>query len=431
MKSPRAFLQALFQAAIDRAHPETILKDYLPKPPKGRTIVIGAGKASATMAQVVDEIWPQDKPMRGLVVTRYGHTPARAPAHHPRIDIVEASHPVPDANGVAASERILSLVTNLTSDDLVICLMSGGASALLTLPIDGVSLETKQNLTRQLLRCGAAIDEMNRVRSQLSKVKGGRLGRLCAPAKILTLAISDVPGDDPAIIGSGPTVDFLGSPAEALAILKRYEIAIPPEVAAQLVDMQNESAMTAGGAYLSKQEVHLIATPWLSLSAAAALARSFGINAYILSDSIEGESREVAKVHAEIAKAVRKGYSSLQRPCVIMSGGETTVTVNSMQSRVGSGGRSSEFCLGVAQFLRGEPDIWALAADTDGIDGDQDNAGAIVTPDTLLRAQQAGLSLQDHLDRHDSYVFFKELDDLVVTGPTHTNVNDFRALLVL
>jgi glycerate 2-kinase len=430
MKDPRAFLQNLFYAAIRRAQPGVIIKDHLPSPPKGRTVVIGAGKAAAAMAHTVDASWPQNKPMKGLVVTRYGHTPDRKAGEPARIDILEARHPVPDAAGVAASERIVNLLTDLTPDDLVICLMSGGASALLTLPIEGVSLEMKQELTRELLSCGAPIDEMNLVRSQLSKVKGGRLGKLCAPAKLVTLAISDVPGDDPAVIGSGPTIATKGSPDEALGILRRYGVEPPAEIKTKLVEA-NSSTEDPQNAYLAEQEVHLIATPWLSLCAAAELAQSCGVNAYVLSDSIEGESREVAKVHAEIAKAARKGYSTFERPCVILSGGETTVTIQNPATATGRGGRAGEFCLGLAQSLRDEPGIWAIAADTDGIDGVEDNAGAFVTPDTLKRAQQAGLSLQDHLDRHDAYAFFKGLDDLEVTGPTHTNVNDFRAILVL
>ncbi len=430
MKDPRAFLQSLFYAAIRRALPDVIIKDHLPSPPKGRTVVIGAGKAAAAMAHAVDASWPQNKPMKGLVVTRYGHTPNREAGLTGRIEVLEARHPVPDAAGVAASERILNLLSDLTPDDLVICLMSGGASALLTLPIDGVSLEMKQELTRELLRCGAPIDEMNLVRSQLSKVKGGRLGKLCSPAKLVTLAISDVPGDDPAVIGSGPTIATKGTPEEALVILQRYGIEPPAEIKTKLVEASC-STDDPQHAYLARQEVHLIATPWLSLCAAAELAESCGVNAYVLSDSIEGESREVAKVHAEIAKAARKGYSTFERPCVILSGGETTVTIQNPAAATGRGGRAGEFCLGLTQSLRDEPGIWAIAADTDGIDGVEDNAGAFVTPDTLKRAQQAGLSLQDHLDRHDAYAFFKRLDDLETTGPTHTNVNDFRAILVL
>jgi glycerate 2-kinase len=430
MKDPRKFLQNLFYAAIRRAQPDFILKDYLPSPPKGRTVVIGAGKAAAAMAHAVDAWWPQDKPIKGLVVTRYGHTPDSEFGYPARIEVLEARHPVPDAAGVAASEQILNLLTDLTTDDLVICLISGGASALLTLPVDGVSLEMKQELTRELLRCGAPIEEMNLVRSQLSKVKGGRLGMLCAPAKLVTLAISDVPGDDPAVIGSGPTIAIKGSPEEALAIIQRYGIEPPDEINTRLIEAKS-STSNSQRIYLDWQEVHLIATPWLSLCAAAELARSFGVNAYVLSDSIEGESREVAKVHAEIAKAARKGYSTFDRPCVILSGGETTVTIKNPATATGRGGRAGEFCLGLAQSLRDEPGIWAIAADTDGIDGVEENAGAFVTPDTLKRARQAGLSLQEHLDRHDAYAFFKGLDDLEITGPTHTNVNDFRAILVL
>ena len=423
--NPRELLQTLFQSAVNRAHPREVISAHLPTPPKGRTVVIGAGKAAAAMAYAVEEHWPRGSPISGAVVTRYGHTPARPAGLAPRIEVLEAAHPVPDQASVVAAERMLAEVQGLTADDLVLCLMSGGASSLLSLPVDGLSLEHKQLINRQLLMSGASIGEMNVIRQHLSRVKGGRLAQACAPAPVVTLAISDVPGDDPSVIGSGPTVPGHGSAAEALRLTTRYGIEIP-----EAIRMRWEQTTCEAAPSETKNTVALIATPTQSLQAAADAARQAGFAAYILSDSIEGESREVAKVHAEIARAVAQGKSSLQKPCVILSGGETTVTVSTTDSGKGRGGRAGEFCLGLAQALKGEPGIWALVADTDGIDGIEDNAGAFVAPDTLVRAEAAGLSVQAHLDRHDSYVFFKSLDDLVITGPTHTNVNDFRAILV-
>lgn len=392
-------------------------------------MVIGAGKAAAAMAYAVEEFWPTEQTISGAVVTRYGHTPERPPGLVPRIEVLEAAHPVPDRASVDAAERMLAEVKGLTADDLVICLMSGGASSLLSLPVDGLTLEQKQFINRQLLMSGANIGEMNLVRQQLSRVKGGRLALACAPAPVVTLAISDVPGDDPSVIGSGPTVPCHGSAADALHLIARYGIQIPEAIRMRWEHPTHETNQSDGSVH-TKNTVVLIATPAQSLQAAADAARKVGLAAYVLSDSIEGESREVAKVHAEIARAVAQGKSSLQKPCVILSGGETTVTVSATASGKGRGGRAGEFCLGLAQVLKGERGIWALAADTDGIDGIEDNAGAIVTPDTLIRAEEAGLSVQEHLDRHDSYAFFKGLDDLVISGPTHTNVNDFRAILI-
>lgn len=381
------------------------------------------------MAYAVEEFWPTEQTISGAVVTRYGHTPERPPGLVPRIEVLEAAHPVPDRASVDAAERMLAEVKGLTADDLVICLMSGGASSLLSLPVDGLTLEQKQFINRQLLMSGANIGEMNLVRQQLSRVKGGRLALACAPAPVVTLAISDVPGDDPSVIGSGPTVPCHGSAADALHLIARYGIQIPEAIRMRWEHPTHETNQSDGSVH-TKNTVVLIATPAQSLQAAADAARKVGLAAYVLSDSIEGESREVAKVHAEIARAVAQGKSSLQKPCVILSGGETTVTVSATASGKGRGGRAGEFCLGLAQVLKGERGIWALAADTDGIDGIEDNAGAIVTPDTLIRAEEAGLSVQEHLDRHDSYAFFKGLDDLVISGPTHTNVNDFRAILI-
>jgi hydroxypyruvate reductase len=351
--------------------------------------------------------------------------------------VAEASHPVPDAAGQQAAQRILELTRGLTADDLVLCLVSGGASALLSLPAEGLSLEDKRAINKALLASGAAIDEMNCVRKHLSAIKGGRLAVRCAPAKVVTLLISDVPGDAPEVIGSGPTVPDPTTCADALRILQRYGIELPAVARAGLDSAAFETPKP-GDARFAGHAVHMIATPQQSLEAAAAPARLAGIEAHILSDQIEGESREVGKVHAALARAVARRGAPFAKPCVILSGGETTVTVKSKGGGPGStgtppgrGGRAGEFLLGCAIALQGEPGVHVLAADTDGIDGIEDNAGAIITPDTLARAAAAGMKAGDHLDRNDAYGFFAALGDLVVTGPTFTNVNDFRALLVL
>lgn len=438
---PQAFLATLYQAAVQRALPLHNTAAWLPAPPKGRTLVLGAGKAGGAMAQAVEALWPADQPLSGLVITRYHHTPPRPAGLPARIEVVEASHPVPDAAGLAASERILALTQGLTKDDLVLCLISGGGSSLLTLPAEGVSLQDKQRINRDLLHSGANITEMNCVRKHLSRIKGGRLAAACAPAQVVTLTISDVPGDDPSVIASGPTVCDHTTCADALAILQRYRIAVSAEVEAALLSGALETPKL--GIAWHEQPVHLIATPQQSLEAAAQVARAAGLNAYVLSDEIEGESREVGKVHAALARASARGVGPFQKPCVILSGGETTVTVRAQpsgtpkgsgddqQARPGRGGRAGEFCLGLAEALQAQPDVWALAADTDGIDGSEDNAGARVAPDTLARAQALGMKPSVYLDRNDAYGFFEPLGDLVITGPTFTNVNDFRALLVL
>ncbi|RYF26998.1 MAG: glycerate kinase [Comamonadaceae bacterium] len=429
---PRDFLLALFKEAVHSAQPLHTLGAHLPPPPRGRTVVIGAGKAGGAMAQAVEALWPADAPLTGLVVTRYGHVPPRPAGTPQRIEVVEASHPVPDDAGLAAAQRILALVQGLGPDDLVLCLISGGGSALLTLPAEGLTLADKQRINRELLESGAGIAEMNCVRKHLSRIKGGRLAAACAPACVVTLTISDVPGDDPSIIASGPTVADPGTCAEALQILQRYGIDVPEPVMAQLRSGALESPKP-GDARLAGHEVHMIATPQQSLEAAARAARACGLAAHVLSDEIEGESREVGKVHAALARAVALRGQPFARPCVILSGGETTVTVRPRRDGAarGRGGRAGEFCMGLAQGLQGVQGVWALAADTDGIDGVEDNAGAFVTPDTLARAAAAQRSLADHLDRNDAYGYFQALDDLVVTGPTHTNVNDLRVLLIL
>ena len=430
--APREFLEHLYRTAVARALPLASMGAHLPAPPKGRTLVLGAGKAGGSMAQALEALWPADSPLSGLVVTRYGHMPPRPAGLAQRIEIVEASHPVPDQAGEDAARRILALTEGLTADDLVLCLISGGGSSLLVLPAEGLTLADKQRINKELLDSGANIGEMNCVRKHLSRIKGGRLAAACVPARVVTLTISDVPGDDPAIIASGPTVPDLTTCADALAILDRYRIEVPAGVRAALDDGTLETPDPADAAF-SRNEVHLIATPQQSLEAAAAAARAAGVEAYILSDEMEGESREVGKVHAALARSVALRGMPFTRPCVILSGGETTVTIRPRQpgQAKGRGGRAGEFCLGLAGALMGQPSVWALAADTDGIDGVEDNAGAFVTPDTLVRAGAAGCSLADHLDRNDAYGYFDAIGDLLVTGPTHTNVNDFRALLVL
>ena len=443
---PKEFLRHLFDVAVKRALPLENTADYLPAPPKsGRTIVIGAGKAGGSMAQAVEALWPQDAPMQGLVVTRYHHIPPlpdslrtqslkalSLKAFKQRIEIIEAAHPVPDAAGLEASERMLAMVQGLTADDLVLCLISGGGSALLTLPADGLTLADKQRINKALLRSGANISEMNCVRKHLSRIKGGRLAAACAPARVVTLTISDVPGDDPSIVASGPTVPDATTCADALAILKRYRIEVPAAVLAQLGSGALETPKP-GDALFNGHQVHMTATPQQSLEAAALEARAAGLKAYILSDEMEGESREVGKVHAALARAAARGTGAFEKPCVILSGGETTVSVRPLHEGVpeGRGGRAGEFCMGLALALQGQSGVYALAADTDGIDGVEDNAGAFVAPDTLARAAAQGLKVDDHLDRNDAYGYFSPLGDLVVTGPTYTNVNDFRVLLIL
>ena len=450
---PRGFLRALFDAAVARALPSQNIAAFLPPPPKGRTIVIGAGKAGGAMAAAVDALWPKEAQLSGLVVTRYGHVPPAYKSKHWRIEVVEASHPVPDAAGQRAATRIADLAQGLMSapgrlqrpppegaspglgrpgaqalsaDDLVLCLISGGGSALLAMPAAGLSFEDKQSINKALLQSGAAIDEMNCVRKHLSAIKGGRLGAMCAPAKVVTLLISDVPGDSPQVIASGPTVPDATTCADALGILARYRIQVPDAVRAGLESGALETPKP-GDPRFAGHEVHMIATPRQSLEAAAKLARVGGVEAHILSDEIEGESREVGKVHAALARAVALHDAPFAKPCVILSGGETTVTVRAAGGR---GGRATEFLLGCAIALQGEPSVHVLAADTDGIDGVEENAGALVTPTTLSRATALHMKPQEFLDRNDAYNLFSPLGDLVVCGPTFTNVNDFRAVLV-
>ena len=420
----RAFLRALFDAALSAADAARVLPPHLPPPPRGRTVVVGAGKAAAAMAQAVEAHWRG--PLSGLVITRYGHAvPCR------RIEVVEASHPVPDAAGSAAAARILDSVRGLTADDLVLVLISGGGSALMALPAPGIALDDKRAVPRALLRSGATIGEFNCVRKHLSAIKGGRVAAAAAPAPVVTLAISDVPGDDPAVIASGPTVPDPTTFAAARNILAKYRINAPPAIAKHL-DTAADETPKPGDIRLARSEVVLIATPQAALAAAAAAARAAGVTPLVLGDAIEGEARDVALVHAGIARQAAAGQllvgdAALPLPAVLLSGGETTVTVRGS----GRGGRNAEFLLALAVALDRHPAIHALAADTDGIDGTEDNAGAFYTPDTPARAEAAGLDLRARLADNDGYGAFEALGDLLVTGPTLTNVNDFRAILVL
>jgi glycerate 2-kinase len=416
--SPRELLKNMFEAAVAVAQPARTIPTHLPVLPKGRTIVVGAGKASAAMASAVEAAWPG--PLEGLVLTRYGHAvPCR------RIEIVEASHPVPDESGRDAARRILDLVSNLGEDDLVLALISGGGSALLSLPPPGLSFEDKQKVNKALLRSGATIGEMNCVRKHLSLIKGGRLAAAAFPARVVTLLISDVPGDDPSVIASGPTVPDPSTFAEALAVLRKYGIEQPSAVIRHL-EMATEETPKPGDPRLMRTETLVVATPQRSLEAAAAVARKAGAAPLILGDAIEGEAREVAKVMAGIARQVARYGQPHPPPCVLLSGGETTVTLHGN----GRGGRNAEFLLSLAVALEDQPGIHAIACDTDGIDGSEDNAGAISSDDTLRRSRSAGLDAKAHLANNDGYGFFAALGDLVVTGPTFTNVNDFRAILV-
>lgn len=429
---PQAFLAHLYNVAVQRAQPLHCLAPFLPAPPKGRTLVLGAGKAGAAMAQAVEALWPADAPLSGLVVTRYDHVPPRPGGLKQRIKVVEAAHPVPDAAGLAAAQRIWDLAHGLTADDLVLCLISGGGSSLLSLPAPGLALQDKQNINQALLASGATIAEMNCVRKHLSGIKGGRLAVACAPAQVVTLLISDVPGDDPSVIASGPTVADPTTCADALAVLQRYSIAVSPAIAEALAQGHLETPKPGHPAFATNR-IEIVATPQQSLEAAAQAARAAGLAAYILSDAMEGESREVGRVHAAVARAVAQHGQPFARPCVILSGGETTVTLRPRApgAQRGRGGRAGEFCMGLAHALQSQDGVYALAADTDGIDGVENNAGARVTPDTLGRARAQGLKLASYLDRNDAYGYFDALGDLFVTGPTFTNVNDFRAILVL
>jgi hydroxypyruvate reductase len=415
----RALLRHMLDAAIAAAQPALCIPAALPTVPKGRLLVIGAGKASAEMARAVERHWPG--PLTGLVATRYGYA---VPCE--RIEIVEAAHPVPDQAGLDAARRMLALVQGLTADDTVLCLISGGGSALLPLPLDGITLADKQHVNALLLKSGATIAEMNCVRRHLSAIKGGRLAAACHPARVVTLLISDVPGDDPTDIASGPTVADPTTCADALDIVRRHGIDLPAHVLDVLASGRGES-VKPGEPRLARAEAHLIATPQMALEAAAQVARDAGVTPVILGDSIEGEARDVGKVMAGIALQAATRGQPFAPPCVLLSGGETTVTVRGH----GRGGRNVEFLLACALALRGAPGVYGLAADTDGVDGQEEIAGAVIAPDTLARAWAAGIRPQDSLANNDGHGFFQALRDSVVTGPTLTNVNDFRALLIL
>ena len=408
---PRALLRRLLDAALASAQPAHCLPPHLPAAPAGRTVIVGAGKAAAAMARAVEDHW--EGPLEGLVVTRYSH---RVPTH--AVEVVEAAHPVPDAGGRAAAARILAEAEALGADDLALCLISGGGSALLTLPAPGVGLADKQTVTGSLLRSGAAIGEINCVRKHLSAIKGGRLGAACHPARIVSLLISDVPGDDPAVIGSGPTVPDPTTFADARAVLRKYGIAGPAAVIRHL-ERGREETPKEGDPRLAGAETRIVATPAMALAAAADAARKAGYRPAVLGDALEGEARALARNHAALARAAAPGT-------VLLSGGEATVTVTG----AGRGGPNAEYALALALALDGAPGIFATACDTDGIDGTEDNAGALVTPDTLARGIAAGEDAAVRLAANDAYGFFAALGDLVMTGPTLTNVNDFRAILV-
>ena len=406
---PRALLRALFDAALEAATPRPEWFAGL-EPPRGRTIVVGAGKAAASMARAFEAAWPH--PVEGLVVTRYGHGRATR-----RVEVVEAAHPLPDAAGMRAAERILDAVGNLTPDDLVVALMSGGGSALLTLPAEGVTLGEKRALADALLGSGATIGEINAVRKALSRIKGGRLLAAAQPARVVTYVVSDVPGDDPAVVASGPTVPDDTPPGTALAVLDRHGIAVP-------APLRNRLARPGKRVAFGGVDVRVVASAGIALDAAARKARTWGLDAHVLSDAIEGEAREVAKVHAALARFVADRNAPFRAPCVLLSGGETTVTVGGG----GRGGRNVEFLAALAQSLDGHPRVWALAADTDGADGTEPVAGAFIDPTSAARA---GADLGRCLAGHDAHTLFERLDDRLATGPTLTNVADFRALLIL
>jgi glycerate 2-kinase len=416
----RQALRALFDAAVAAADPRGVLAAHLPpKPMKGRVVVVGGGKSAAVMAAALEDAWP-DVPIEGVVVTRYGHA---VPTE--RIEVIEASHPVPDANSERGAQRLLDAVKNLTADDLVIALMSGGASALLAAPAPGLTLADKQAINKALLACGANITEMNTVRKHLSAIKGGRLAAAAAPARVVTLAISDVPGDDPAVIGSGPTVPDATTFADARALIARYGIQPSPAVAARLAQDKDETPKPGS---LPHTEFRMIATPLMALRAAAKTAESLGFTPLILGDALEGEAREMGTVMAGIARSIRDRGYPLKAPAVLLSGGETTVTLGA--GPYGHGGRNTEFLAGLAVALNGAAGIWGMAGDTDGVDGMDEVAGAILTPDTLARLKALGLDARALLAGHDSHTLFGSVGDLIVTGPTLTNVNDIRAVLI-
>lgn len=419
MTKPDTLLSGLFSAAVDVARPGHSLARHLPPRPRGRTIIIGAGKASAAMARVAEQ--HMDGPVTGCVVTRYGHA---VPCDH--IRILEAAHPVPDDAGQDAARQILELVQGLSADDLVIALISGGGSALLPLPAPGITLADKQQINKDLLRSGATISQMNVVRRHLSAIKGGHLAAACHPAKVVNLIISDVPGDNPADVASGPTVPDATSCADALDILNRYNVSVPDTVR-QLLENGASETVKPDDPRMAGVSTTLIASSQHALMAAADAASKAGVTPVILGDAIEGEAREVATVMAAIASQARRHGQPAKPPCVLLSGGETTVTIKGD----GRGGRNVEFLLALALALQGADNIYAVAGDTDGVDGQEKIAGAFVYPDTLERARAKGMHARDYLDNNDAHSFFERLENSLVTGPTLTNVNDFRAILIL
>ncbi|MDP2559657.1 glycerate kinase [Psychrobium sp. 1_MG-2023] len=420
--NPTAFLQELFATAISASHPAQTLSKHLPKDTRGSVTVIGAGKAAAAMALTLEQHWKG--PITGLVVVPYGHGEACQ-----YVEVIEAAHPVPDEMGVQVSHKIALLTQKLSADDIVICLLSGGGSALLPLPAVGISFQDKQSINTALLRCGAAIDEINCVRKHLSAIKGGRLAQMCAPATIHTYAISDVPGDDPSVIASGPTSPDSTTSEQALAILEKYVITIPKSVREWLNNPHSETPKPHDLAKYNNQFT-LISTPQQALNAAASKAQTYGITPWILSDCVEGEAKEVAKVHAAIVQQIANHTQPIKPPCVIISGGETSVTLKGS----GRGGRNSEFLLSFILSLTKQPQtqrqVYAIAADTDGIDGSEHNAGCLFQPSTMQQAHLKQLNLGEYLANNDGYSFFELTDDLIITGPTRTNVNDFRAILI-
>lgn len=412
----RGLLRRLFDTAIESADPRRVLAQHLPDPPRGRCVVIGAGKASALMARAVEEAWP-DVRMTGVVSTRYGHGVETS-----RIEVLEAGHPVPDHNSLRAARLMLEAVKDLGPDDLVLALMSGGGSSLLVQPVEGITLQDKQEVNRLLLSCGADIGLMNTVRRRLSAVKGGRLARAAAPARLVTLAISDVPGDDPMAIASGPTYSAPGEELDLTTFLDGAGRFVPPHVRQALARPQEPAAVAA------VPDFRLIATPAKMLTAVAEEARRHGLQALILGDALEGDAASLGTVMSGIARSVRHHGVPVAPSAVLLSGGETTVSIGS--GPTGRGGRNTAFLLSLLAALKGEPGIWALAGDTDGIDGTEDAAGGTIGPDSWTRALSAGLNPAAKLAEHDSYSVFGMLDDLIITGPTRTNVNDFRAILI-
>jgi Putative glycerate kinase len=418
MDSDRTLLERLFSEAVSKAQPALAVARHLPAPPKGRTIVIGAGKASAQMARAFEQAWPGE--ISGLVVTRYGYA---EPCE--RIEIVEAAHPVPDAAGAEAAKRLLALVEGLTEDDLVVALISGGGSSLLPAPAAGLTLEDEQAINRLLLASGAPIGVMNLIRNQFSRIKGGRLAAAAYPARVATLVVSDVPGDDPALVASGPTLPLAGGRAEARRLAALYRLDLP-DAAARLLAGDDNLPPDASDVVFARNSTATIASAALSLEAAAELARQSGVEAAILSDAIEGEARDVALVHAAMAREVAMRNRPFPKPVVLLSGGETTVTLRGK----GRGGRNGEFLLALAIALDGVEGVCALAGDTDGIDGSEDNAGAFVDGTTARRMREAGIDPQAALGDNDAYGAFAAIGDLFVSGPTGTNVNDFRAIFI-